>query len=56
MDHSLGEKGLSGAVEGREHWSQRKVRESGVHRGMYKENTSPKPLAGKMRGADFVFL
>lgn len=28
-------------------------RESGVHREMHKENTSPKPVAGKMRGADF---
>lgn len=28
-------------------------RESGVPREMNKENTSPKPVAGKMRRADF---
>lgn len=27
--------------------------ESEVHKDMYKENTSLKPLAGKMRGAEF---
>lgn len=51
----MGEKGLSGAVERREHWSRRKVREGEVNRGMHK-STSPKPLAGKRRGAAFVFL
>ena len=28
-------------------------RKSGMYRGMLKENTSSKPLAGKMGGADF---
>ena len=42
-----------GAAEGRECWSWRKVRESGVHRDMHEENTSPMPLAGKMRRAEF---
>lgn len=28
------------ALEGKEHWSQRKVRESGVHKDIYDENTS----------------
>lgn len=42
-----------GAAEGRECGSWRKVRESGVHRDMREENTSPMPLAGKMRRAEF---
>ena len=47
------EKWITSAVEGREPWSQtkererEKERERGAHRGMHKENTSPKPLAGK---------
>ena len=40
-------------VEGREPRSQRKVRERGAHKKMHKENTFPKPLAGKTRRADF---
>lgn len=56
MEDGLGEKGLSTAGEGRELWSQRKVRERGVHKGMHKENTSPKLLAGKKREAVYVFL
>ena len=31
---------------------QRKVRERGAHRGMHKETVFPKPLAGKIRGAE----
>lgn len=42
-----------GAAEMMEPWWQRKVRESTTHREMHKENTTPKPLAGKIRGADF---
>ena len=42
-----------GAAEGKEPWLQRKVRESGVHRGRHKENTSAKPLARKIGRADF---
>ena len=42
-----------GAVEGREPWSRKKVTESGKHRDTHKANTSPKPLSGKMRGAEF---
>lgn len=34
----------------------RERQESGMHRGMHKENTSPKPLPGKMRGADFLIF
>ena len=42
------------AVEGRELWLQRRGREGGrggrwAHKGMHKENVSPKPLACKMR-------
>lgn len=29
------------------------MRERGAHRGVHKENTSPKALTGKKRGADF---
>ena len=32
---------------------KRSEREREAHRGLHKENTSPKPLAGKMSGADF---
>ena len=42
-----------GAVEGREPRSQRKRKESRMHRGLLKENISPKPWAGKTGGADF---
>ena len=49
-----GEKWIAVAAEGREPWSWREVRkrERGreVHRGSHKENTSPEPLVGKMRG------
>lgn len=38
-----GENGVGG-------WTERERRE---HMGTQKENTSPKPLTGKMRGADF---
>lgn len=31
----------------------RKVNKNGAHKDMDKESTSPKPLAGKMRRADF---
>ena len=30
-----------------------KEKERGAHRGLHKENISPKPLTGKTRGADF---
>lgn len=33
--------------------SQRKVREGGMHRNRHKEITSPKPLVGKTKDADF---
>lgn len=47
----LEEKRVMGVVEEREPWSQRKVREE--HRGECKTRTlSPKPLAGKIKGAD----
>ena len=45
----MGEKQTAGAVDGR-----KGERERGVHRGSHKENTSPKPLTGKTRGADFL--
>ena len=41
----------------RELWSQRRARERGrergAHKGTHKLNTFPKPLAWKMRGAEF---
>lgn len=43
---------MTGAVEGKEPWSWRKVREGRTHRNMHK-NTSPKPLAGGVKGAEF---
>ena len=45
---------ISGAVEVREPWSWRKARESGTHKDKHKGSILPKPLAGKMRGADFI--
>lgn len=42
----FGEKQIVGAAEGRELWSWRKVRESGIHREMHKDNTFPKLLVG----------
>ena len=51
---SLGEKWIASAVEVGEPWSQKKTRESGAQRGTHKENVSPKPLAGEVRGADFL--
>ena len=50
----MGEKWVLGAVEGREPWSCRKVKESGAHREMHKKNTSPKLLAEKTKGMIFV--
>lgn len=47
------EKEIPGAAEGRECWFHRMVRESGTHKDTQEENTSPMPLVGKMRGADF---
>lgn len=44
---------MASATEGREPCLQRKARESGVHRDKHKENSSPKPLAGKTRGTNF---
>ena len=43
---------IADAVEGREPWSQRKVTDRGAHEEQHK-NISPKPWAGKMRGAGF---
>ena len=48
----MGKNGPQGAAEGREPLSQKKVRDSGMHRDKHK-NISPKPLAGKTRGAKF---
>lgn len=45
----LGEKWITGAVKGRELWSQRRARDRGPHRGTHQENISPKPLAWKIR-------
>lgn len=33
---------------------KQRERERGAHRGTHKENISPKPFAGKKRGADFM--
>lgn len=44
---------IIGTAEGRETWSWRKVRQSGAHRYKHKKNSSPKPLCGKMREAEF---
>lgn len=41
---------IMGAVEGRELWSRRRVKERGTHKGLHKENISPELLAGRMRG------
>lgn len=49
----LEEKLITGAVEGREPWSQRKARESEASRDKHNNNTYPKPLPGKRRGAEF---
>ena len=46
--HSLEEKQITAAVEGREMRSQRRVRKRSTQR-----NVSPKPLAWKIRGAEF---
>lgn len=51
---SLGEKQIMGATERREPLSQRKVREAGMHRDRHKEITSPKPLVGETKDADFM--
>lgn len=47
------EKWITGATEGGEPWSQRKVREQGAQRGTHKENFSPKPLTWKTQGLTF---
>lgn len=47
----LGEKGITAAVEGREQWSQRRVRDK---EGTQKYNISPKLLAWKKRGAEIL--
>lgn len=51
--HGFGEKQIIHVAEGRVLWSQRKVRESGTHSDMHKEDTTLKPWARKIRGADF---
>lgn len=48
----MGKKLITGAAEGRDP-CHRERQEREAHRGMYKENTFPKPLAEKMRGGDF---
>ena len=40
-------------TEKRQEREAEKGRERAVHRGLHRENTSPKTLTGKMRGADF---
>lgn len=52
----MGEKLIPGAAEGRELWSQRKVRDREAYRLTHKENISLKSSAGKMRGIDFCEL
>lgn len=55
----MGEKEITGAVEGSRGHGERleketgNERERGEQRGSQRENTSPKTLTGKMRGADF---
>ena len=51
--NGLGEKWITDAAGGREPSLWRKVRWTGANSGKQKENTSPKPLAGKMREAEF---
>ena len=41
------------AEEWESRWRERRQKDRGVHRTLYKENTFPKPLTGKTRGADF---
>ena len=54
VDMWLGEKWITGTAEGREPWLQKQGRGSGVHKDKHKENTLPKPLAGKSRGTVFM--
>ena len=49
----MGEKQVIGAAERWESWSWRNVIERGMHRGVNKENTSPKLLTEKTREVDF---
>lgn len=48
----MGEKWIVGTAEERKPWSWGKTRERGTYRGLHKENTFPKSLAGKTRWAD----
>ena len=49
----LEEKEITGGTDRREPQLQRRVRKKGTHMGMHKKIISPKPLAWKMRGAEF---
>lgn len=50
--NDLEEKWIIEAAERRESSLQRRAKESGLYRDMCKENTSPKSLARKKRGAE----
>lgn len=43
-----------GSAEGRDPWLRRKGRERREHRRTHKVNTFSKPMAGNIRGADFL--
>ena len=56
----MGEKWITGSVEealmvekGETERERKRERERRVYGGLHKENTSPRPLTGKMRRADF---
>lgn len=49
------EKWIAGATKRREPWSWKTVK-SGIQKDMYQKNNFPKPLAGKVRGAEFYVL
>ena len=50
----MGKKPIMGAAEGKESWPQRKLRERDRSARGYTQKSSPKPLAGKTREADFL--
>lgn len=51
----MGEERIVDVEVKREPWLCTRVRDSRSHKDIHKENTSPKPLFGKMRGAEFEF-
>lgn len=50
----MGEERIVDVEVKREPWLYTSMRESRAHKDIHKENTSPKPLFGKMREAEFM--